>query len=218
MLLQFPRQVYNLVSTYLCILPIIFLSACISPAISTQQENALNETNLYNAVPDTIQSLADADSLTISVKPFLTLAERKALLEEQAQLWRGTPHRFGGTTRAGIDCSALVQTIFDDSFGTFLPRTTAEQSNVGKRIGTSELKAGDLVFYRINARTRHVGIYIDNNAFLHASKSEGVAISSMDNAYWKRRFWMARRILPSNPQENIDHNQPQTPNNVRVKW
>ena len=140
---------------------------------------------------------------------------RKELLLIQAESWEGTPHLWGGTSRSGIDCSALVQHIFAESFDTALPRTTKEQVRVGKKIRPSQLEIGDLVFYRIDRRTRHVGIYMGDHTFLHASKSEGVAISSLDESYWKSRFWMARRILSSESDQAETNTAPKK---VQISW
>ena len=98
----------------------------------------------------------------------------------------------GGTTRRGIDCSAFMQTTFSEVFGIELPRSTAEQRHLGRKINKSELKKGDLVFFRKN---NHVGVYIGNNQFMHASTGQGVTISSLDEKYWARTYTQSRRIM-----------------------
>ncbi len=116
-------------------------------------------------------------------------------LRQEATAWQGTPHQWGGTSRSGIDCSAFVQTIYKDLFKFNLPRTTLLQSKEGDPVHLQNITPGDLVFYRIDAGTRHVGIYLDDNEFMHASKSQGVTVSSLNDPYWKKRFWTVRRIL-----------------------
>ena len=106
--------------------------------------------------------------------------------------WVGTAYRMGGTTKRGIDCYAFMQTTFSEAFGIELPRSTAEQRYLGKQISKSELKKGDLVFFRKN---NHVGVYIGNNQFMHASTSQGVTISSLDEDYWARVYTQSRRIM-----------------------
>ncbi|EIJ74453.1 NlpC/P60 family protein [Haemophilus haemolyticus] len=106
--------------------------------------------------------------------------------------WVGTRYRMGGTTKRGIDCSAFMQTTFSEAFGIELPRSTAEQRYLGKQISKSELKKGDLVFFRKN---NHVGVYIGNNQFMHASTGQGVMISSLDEEYWARTYTQSRRIM-----------------------
>jgi cell wall-associated NlpC family hydrolase len=101
----------------------------------------------------------------------------------------------GGTDKGGVDCSGFVTTVYKNVFHTDLPRTTAAQLTTGTPVKRSALKAGDLVFFRPPGYPRHVGIYLDENRFLHASKSRGVTISRIDGYYWKRYFWTARRVL-----------------------
>lgn len=118
---------------------------------------------------------------------------RQALMAEH-QRWQGTPYRLGGTSSEGIDCSALVQNVFADTFSLDLPRATRYQVNEGAAVGRESLEPGDLVFFRPPG-SRHVGIYVGDERFLHASTSRGVMISSLDNVYWQRYYWKARRPL-----------------------
>lgn len=106
--------------------------------------------------------------------------------------WVGTRYQMGGTTKRGIDCSAFTQTAFWKAYGIELPRSTAEQRYLGRQINKNELKKGDLVFFRRNS---HVGVYIGNNQFMHASTSQGVTISSLDEDYWARTYTQSRRIM-----------------------
>lgn len=76
-----------------------------------------------------------------------------------------------------------------------LPRTTERQVDIGSPVDAHRLAAGDLVFFLIEGSTRHVGIYLDNDRFLHASKSRGVMISNLTNPYWQANYWQARRVL-----------------------
>ncbi|OLQ70807.1 peptidase P60 [Photobacterium proteolyticum] len=108
--------------------------------------------------------------------------------------WKGTPYRLGGKSRRGIDCSAFVQVGYYDVFNKVLPRTTGEQARMGRWIPLADAKEGDLVFFKTGRRLRHVGIYLGNAEFLHASTSQGVMISSLANPYWRRAFWQVRRV------------------------
>lgn len=85
----------------------------------------------------------------------------------------------------GIDCSSFVQRTFREQFGLELPRSTYEQQETGKSVSRTNLRTGDLVLFRAGSTGRHVGIYIGNNQFVHASTSSGVIISSMNEPYWK---------------------------------
>ncbi|WP_456269949.1 NlpC/P60 family protein [Kushneria sp. AK178] len=122
-------------------------------------------------------------------------ADVEAALMAEYDTWAGTPYRFGGESSSGIDCSALVQQVFRDSFSLDLPRTTAGQVLTGRRIDKSSLRPGDLVFFRPWRGDRHVGIYVGEGRFMHASSSKGVRISRLDNPYWSRHYWQSRRAL-----------------------
>lgn len=118
-------------------------------------------------------------------------------LRNEVSKWAGTPYRMGGTTVNGIDCSAFVQRVYANVFGMGLPRTTSEQANSGAGINRRELQPGDLVFFRLPTRTRHVGVYLSDGEFAHASSSQGVMTSRLDEPYWERAYWTSRRFLAS---------------------
>jgi len=119
----------------------------------------------------------------------------KSGLSVEVDEWIGTPHRIGGTDRKGIDCSALVRHLYRKVFNVNLPRTTKDQVRTGMFVTKKDLQAGDLVFFRPDFKERHVGVYLGNNRFVHASSSHGVIISSMDSEYWQKCYWQSRRIL-----------------------
>jgi peptidoglycan DL-endopeptidase LytE len=106
----------------------------------------------------------------------------------------GAPYRFGGSSLRGIDCSSFVQKIYR-IFDITLPRNAAQQSKVGISITRENLTQGDLVFFHTNRSLGHVGIYIGNNEFVHASsRSKGIRIDSLDTPYYQKRFQRAVRI------------------------
>lgn len=119
-----------------------------------------------------------------------------AQLSDQLRTWRGTPYAYGGMSRRGIDCSGFVLTTYRDKFDLQLPRITSQQAQIGTRIDKTELLPGDLVFFITGSGENglHVGIYDTDNQFIHASTSKGVIRSSLDNVYWRKKFWQARRI------------------------
>ncbi|HID82957.1 MAG TPA: hypothetical protein EYH06_07310 [Chromatiales bacterium] len=110
------------------------------------------------------------------------------------QGWVGTPHRLGGNSRRGIDCSAYVQRGYRKLYGIELPRTTRAQRKRGKAIGYNRLQAGDLVFFRPDTYPNHVGIYLGDGTFIHVSSKKGVVRSSLEKGYWRRHFRQGRRI------------------------
>ena len=111
--------------------------------------------------------------------------------------WWNTPYRLGGTTKRGVDCSAFVQTLMLGVFAIQLPRTAREQRSASSKIETDELREGDLVFFNTRGGVSHVGVYLHNNKFVHASTSGGVMISDLNDVYWRRKFLGAGRILQS---------------------
>lgn len=117
-------------------------------------------------------------------------------LSEHQHDWKGTRYRLGGTSRSGIDCSAFMQITFRDLFGIQLPRTTSEQAQKGTKVAKSELQTGDLVFFKTGRgpNGKHVGVYVKNGQFLHASTKGGVIYSDMNSPYWSKTFWQARRL------------------------
>jgi len=102
----------------------------------------------------------------------------------------------GGTGRNGFDCSGFVKVVYRNVFDIELPRTTNGQVKRGKSVRFNELQPGDLVFFRPPEYARHVGIYLSQSKFVHASKKKGVSVSRIDGTYWGRYYWTARRILP----------------------
>lgn len=117
------------------------------------------------------------------------------LLLHQIDPWMGVRYRNGGNTNEGIDCSAFTAAILSAYLGIQLPRTCREQYKFATRLPASQLQAGDLVFFRTRGRSvSHVGIYLGNDKFVHASSSNGVMISDRKETYFSHRYVGAGRI------------------------
>lgn len=108
--------------------------------------------------------------------------------------YEGTPYRYGGTSASGFDCSGFITTAFDEALGRRLPRTTSQMLAAGDSVGRDQLRAGDLVFFRIKGKDQHAGIYMGDDSFIHSSTSIGVTRSSLNGYYWRGRFSQARRF------------------------
>jgi cell wall-associated NlpC family hydrolase len=128
----------------------------------------------------------------------IALTTREKILFEVIR-YLDTPYQFGGNGLSGIDCSAFTQNVFGKSIDFNLPRTARDQYKMGNRVSKSSLKFGDLIFFdtRREAYPGHVGIYIGEDKFAHASSSLGVTISSLQSSYYKTRFIGGKRILSS---------------------
>lgn len=109
----------------------------------------------------------------------------------------GIPYRFGGTTLKALDCSAFVQKVFK-SVGIDIPRTAREQFKIGREVERDEISEGDLLFFKTSSRRypSHVGIYIGDNWFIHASRKERrVTVDSLNEPYYQKRFIGAKRLI-----------------------
>ena len=120
--------------------------------------------------------------------------EERSLLVRVVKTFLGVPYKFGGSTFKGIDCSAFVKKIYG-VFNIELPRTTREQFSIGKKVQKNQLEEGDLVFFRERGNRAHVGIYVGENQFVHASSySREVKIDYLDTPYYSQRFLRGVRI------------------------
>lgn len=142
-------------------------------------------------VPAQVQNAPPSDSRP-APQPSPPIGQRIRMAVNE---WQGTPHRLGGTGRNGIDCSGFVQRIYQDLFGRAIPRTTGRQVQHGIPVNQRQLAPGDLVFFRPPQKAGHVGIYLGEKEFAHASTSQGVTISRLDEPYWRGCYWTARRYL-----------------------
>ncbi|EPQ7199396.1 MULTISPECIES: bifunctional murein DD-endopeptidase/murein LD-carboxypeptidase [Providencia] len=167
------------------------LSACTSPDSSRNaQRTTHSEPRMLNGSSDSL-AMASQDEFEQLVQS----VDTKSKIMNQYANWKGVRYRLGGTTKSGIDCSSFVQRTFIEQFGVALPRTTSEQESSGKSVNRNNLKAGDLVLFKTGRRMKHVGIYIGDNKFVHASTSSGVIVSEMTNEYWSKRYYAGRRII-----------------------
>lgn len=120
--------------------------------------------------------------------------EERSLLVRVVKTFLGAPYQLGGSTLKGIDCSAFVKKVYE-VFNIQLPRTTREQFSVGKKVQKNQLEEGDLVFFRERGNRAHVGIYVGDNQFVHASSySREVKIDYLDTPYHSKRFLRGVRV------------------------
>lgn len=193
------------VSNYVVSTPITYKSDANLATINTKKieklrKELISDNNLPLAAIATIEDSDKAKALVAEIN-------RKNKIDnilEEARTYIGTPYRYGGTTRRGIDCSAFVLSAFEGGGGVGLPRVAAAQATRGDRVDRSEIKKGDLLFFASRGgrgRISHVGIVAEvlpdgGIKFIHASSSQGVTITSLyDSSYWTAKFAYAKRII-----------------------
>jgi cell wall-associated NlpC family hydrolase len=150
-----------------------------------------------DAAPATVQiETANALQLKYAVVMDVTveMLTNMALLQAIDRWW-GTKYCLGGITDSCIDCSGFTQNIMRDVYRQNLPRTAQEQFNLAQKIELEDMKEGDLVFFNtVGKDISHVGVYLMNNKFVHASTSGGVTISDLNDTYWQPKFRGVGRI------------------------
>lgn len=182
---------------------LIFLTSCQSPQPVARYTPTFSPTESSTKTADEKKSSPVAGDKKInenqseqSVSRFKIGEAPDDILRKAIEKWLGTPYRYGGMSVSGIDCSGFTTMIFDEVYGVHLPRRAKDQYLLGRGVDAASLKQGDLVFFQL-PKTRavsHVGIYLSNGQFAHASTSSGVMISSLNEDYWTKLYKGARRI------------------------
>lgn len=158
---------------------------------------SLNKSTEFDNKKEEIEQIASSEDISqLSIVDRILLFAKKML---------HLPYRFGGNSFSGLDCSFFVKKVYS-LVGIDLPRSAREQFALGIPVSKDELMPGDLVFFRTYAKfPSHVGIYLGDNLFIHASsKSKKVVIDSLDTPYYVKRYIGAKRILDNAEQETID--------------
>ena len=160
-------------------------------AVQAQTKTSPNTTDEKN--PDEQESLAK-DYLSQIMGVAMSATSNMKLFHFVYD-WIGTPYRFGGSSRRGIDCSAFTKELYSEVFNMDIQRSSRDIFSMVSPVRRDDLKEGDLVFFKIHSRSiSHIGIYLGDGRFAHASL-RGVAISNLDDAYYSRYFYKGGRVL-----------------------
>lgn len=164
--------------------------------------STVGKDSLTSGKQDVETSSEEAENVISGKRSFKT--EKNAAISnlDQAKMMReiskmmGVSYKLGGNDENGIDCSAYTMLVYKNSIGQLLPRSSAEQFKTGYPVEPKDLKFGDLVFFDTTGEpASHVGIYLGDDLFAHASVSLGVTISSLESMYYRNRYNGARRIV-----------------------
>ena len=181
---------------------ILIVTALLFSVLATQAQNKTTSEATVVKSQDDDESLAK-DYLSQIMGVALSATSNMKLFHFVYD-WIGTPYRFGGSSKKGIDCSAFTKELYSEVFNLDIKRNSRDIFSMVSPVGKEELKEGDLVFFKIHSRRiSHIGIYLGNNRFAHAS-SKGVAISSLDDAYYSRYFYKGGRLLSSFKGGDLD--------------
>lgn len=206
---------FQIVRLSLLLISIFMLASCTTRqafSIVVNERNAeaemrktamnLDKAGIYSK-PERPDALADIDDeasewdedVDVTTFDATTLTQVQETLLREFYVWKGTPYRLGGNTMRGIDCSGFARHMYTALFSLNVPRSTREFMGVGQKIGRDSLQPGDLIIFSPRSYPRHVGIYIGENKFIHASSNKGVSMANLDSRYWKRAYRSARRLI-----------------------
>lgn len=192
----------------------LLFSGCATKDISYENTKKVSNTNeiviSYNNYKELYGNEKD-NSKEVDNQPIITPEEYKKLIKETKNNptsademseafmdfyneWKNVKYKFGGNSKKGIDCSAFTQRVYKEKFDISIPRSTRTQVTAGKKVKKADLEVGDLIFFKTGRIDRHVGIYMGEGNFMHAS-IKGIKFTKLDKPFYKKTYWTSRRII-----------------------
>lgn len=200
------KRYINIVS-FLPFLTLFLFCSCLSkrnpsaPILRSEKHNKYNNKSRNVILTDASQFSGGYERSGNLIQDYANLLGVKTNDLENIHLyelineWMGTPYAYGGLSKNGIDCSGFASIVISEVYGKALPRSSEDQAGVVKRKYEKQLKEGDLIFFSFgSSRINHVGIYLHNNKFAHASTSKGVIISDLKDTWYYKFFRRAGTV------------------------
>ncbi|NDV79537.1 C40 family peptidase [Dysgonomonas sp. 511] len=174
-------------NSFFLVILLLFLASCQS-----------SKTTWSKRLYDPVEVAQLSNKLGISLNNTDVEDDRNMPLYAEVSLWLGTKYCTGGATKKCVDCSGFVTKIYQNVYGMNLPRTTSQMSGMKmQKISKNNLRAGDLIFFatsKSHSNINHIGIYLKNGRFVHASTTRGVVVDNLDQDYYKKAWRKAGRV------------------------
>ena len=162
---------------------LVFMTTACSPLLYQSPQTTKN-------IPYANQSLAQPSVPSLPSANYSPVMQARENIVKLAYKQLGIPYKYGGSNpKEGFDCSGLINYLYKNGAGIVIPRTAAQQRDYSHLVHYANLQPGDLLFFKTGSKTNHVALYIGHREFIHApNRRSRVKITTMDNAYWYRRF------------------------------
>ena len=185
------RRLFNFITV---VLTLLFLSSCGSTrktASTSKRPPSFHEQRRLKFEHEAMKAKPLPTIEDVELEGYESHDELYEFIED----WKGTPHRMGGNTKKGVDCSGFVINIYNEVYqNPFKGRRAEDLFSETLPIQKENLREGDLVFFKIHGRRiDHVGVYLSQGDFVHVSSSRGVMVSNLEEAYYQKRFFMGGR-------------------------
>jgi len=174
----------------------LFISCKYHHGNNTKKKEHIKNSTKKNVDSKTSVEKENLNLSELSLKTGISMTgNENVLLYQTISEWLGTPYKYGGKDKNGIDCSGFVIIVYTKVYNYNLNNSSFKMLNDTKAIEKSNLQEGDLVFFKTyKDEVSHVGIYLKDNKFVHASSSKGVLISDLNEDYWLKTYYIAGRV------------------------